>query len=122
MNKEEVKSFNAHLDSLQTKIYQAHRRLREADWDITLESIRDEFVGKKEKSMSVIDIFKDHNQKMGCSGLNPPASINKHLPCTNIVIIGRTREFGDPQITIRICNTCLWSGATKRRTRCHKHI
>jgi site-specific recombinase XerD len=63
-NKEEVKSFNAYLDNLQAKVYQAHRQLTEADENITAESIRNQFLGKKEKSLNLIGIFKDHNQKM----------------------------------------------------------
>jgi len=46
-NKEEVKSFNAYLDNLQAKVYQAHRQLTEADENITAESIRNQFLGKK---------------------------------------------------------------------------
>ena len=63
-NKEEVKSFNAYLDNLQTKVYQAHRKLTETDQVISAESIRNEFLGKKEKSRTLVDIFKDHNLKM----------------------------------------------------------
>lgn len=63
-NKEEVISFNAYLDNLQTKVYQAHRKLTEIDQVISAESIRNEFLGKKEKSRTLVDIFKDHNLKM----------------------------------------------------------
>ncbi|MBC8987013.1 hypothetical protein H9X96_14660 [Pedobacter sp. N36a] len=63
-NKEEVKSFNAYLDNLQAKVYQAHRQLIEADVFISAESIRNQFLGKKEKSLTLIDIFKDQKQKM----------------------------------------------------------
>jgi site-specific recombinase XerD len=63
-NKEEVKSFNAYLDNLQTKVYQAHRKLTETDQVISAESIRNEFLGKKEKSRTLVDVFKDHNLKM----------------------------------------------------------
>jgi len=62
--KEEVKSFNAYLDNLQAKVYQAHRQLIEADVFTSAENIRNQFLGKKEKSLTLIDIFKDHNQKM----------------------------------------------------------
>jgi hypothetical protein len=41
--KEEIKSFNAYLDDLQTKVYQAHRLLTEADAVITAETIRNKF-------------------------------------------------------------------------------
>jgi hypothetical protein len=38
--KEEIKCFNAYLDNLQTKVYQAHRLLTEAEAVITAETIR----------------------------------------------------------------------------------
>jgi site-specific recombinase XerD len=62
--KEEVKSFNAYLDDLQTKVYQAHRLLTEADELITAETIRNKFMGKTEKPRSLIGIFKEHNKKV----------------------------------------------------------
>jgi site-specific recombinase XerD len=62
--KEEIKSFNAYLDDLQTKVYQAHRLLTEADALITAETIRNKFLGKAEKPRSLIGIFKEHNRKV----------------------------------------------------------
>lgn len=62
--KEEVKSFNAYLDDLQTKVYQAHRLLSEADDLVTAETIRNKFMGKTEKPRFLIEIFKDHNRKV----------------------------------------------------------
>ncbi|RKR83489.1 site-specific recombinase XerD [Mucilaginibacter gracilis] len=62
--KEEVKSFNAYLDDLQSKVYEAHRQLTETDALITAETIRNKFMGKTEKPRSLIAIFKEHNQKM----------------------------------------------------------
>lgn len=56
--KEEVKSFNAYFDDLQTKVYNAHRALSEGDDLITAETIRDKFLGKAEKSRYLIEIFK----------------------------------------------------------------
>jgi site-specific recombinase XerD len=62
--REEVKSFNAYLDDLQSKIYEAHRQLTEEDVLVTAESIRNKFMGRTEKPRSLIVIFKEHNQKM----------------------------------------------------------
>ena len=56
--KEEVKSFNANLDDLKNKVYEAHRQLTEIDTVITAETIRDKFMGKTEKPRCVIEIFK----------------------------------------------------------------
>jgi site-specific recombinase XerD len=63
-NKEEVKTFNAYLDDLQTKVYEAHRQLTEADEMVTAETMRNKFLGKTEKPRSLIEIFKDHNRKV----------------------------------------------------------
>jgi len=62
--KEDVRTFNAYLDDLQKKIYEAHRQLTESDQAITAESIRDHFMGKAAKCRLLVDIFKDHNRKM----------------------------------------------------------
>ncbi|SDF67292.1 Site-specific recombinase XerD [Mucilaginibacter pineti] len=62
--KEEVKSFNAYLDDLQSKVYEAYRQLTETDVLITAETIRNKFMGKTEKPRSLIAIFTEHNQKM----------------------------------------------------------
>jgi hypothetical protein len=48
--KEEVKSFNAYLDDLQNKVFEAHRQLTEKDDPITAERLRDQFQGKIEKA------------------------------------------------------------------------
>uniref|UniRef100_UPI002930AD98 phage integrase SAM-like domain and Arm DNA-binding domain-containing protein n=1 Tax=Pedobacter gandavensis TaxID=2679963 RepID=UPI002930AD98 len=62
--KEEVKSFNAYLDDLQNKVFEAHRQLTEKDDPITAERLRDQFQGKIEKQCTLIGVFKDHNYKM----------------------------------------------------------
>ena len=62
--KEDVRAFNAYLDDLQKKVYEAHRQLTEADAVITAETIRNKFLGKTEKPRSLIEIFKEHNKKM----------------------------------------------------------
>ena len=62
--KEETKSLNAYLDDLQNKVFEAHRQLTEKDDTITAETLRDQFQGKVAKQRTLIDIFKDHNQKM----------------------------------------------------------
>jgi site-specific recombinase XerD len=63
--KEATRSLNAYLDDLQKKVYEAHNQLTEADEMITAESIRNKFLGKSEQPRSLIEIFKDHNHKVG---------------------------------------------------------
>lgn len=62
--KEDVKSFNAYLDDLQFKVYEAHRQLTEADVLVTAETIRNKFMGKTEKPRLLLEIFTEHNKKM----------------------------------------------------------
>lgn len=62
--KEDVKSFNAFLDDLQNKVFEAHRQVTEYNTTITAERLRNQFQGKIEKQSTLIDAFKDHNNKM----------------------------------------------------------
>ena len=62
--KEDVKSFNAYLDDLQSKVYKAHRQLIEADVLVTAETIRNKFMGKTENPRLLLEIFTEHNKKM----------------------------------------------------------
>lgn len=62
--KEEVRNFNAFLDNLQSKVYEAHRYLSEKEEPLTAEAIKNRVLGKGEKSHMLLDVFKDHNRKM----------------------------------------------------------
>jgi|SRR5476651_1527133 len=63
-HKRRPRAFNAFQDDLQTKVYQAHRLLTEADELINAETIRNKLLGKTEKPRSLIAICKDHNKKV----------------------------------------------------------
>lgn len=62
--KENIKSFNAFLDNLQSKVYDAHRYLTENEKLITAETIKNKMLGKSEKSYMLIEIFREHNRKV----------------------------------------------------------
>jgi site-specific recombinase XerD len=62
--KEDARSFNAYLDNLQGQVYQAHKDLTEANEAITADSIKNRFLGKEEKTHTLLEAIKDHNQKM----------------------------------------------------------
>jgi site-specific recombinase XerD len=62
--KEEVRSFNAYLDNLQTQVYEAHKILTESCGTITAELIKNKLLGKSEKAKMLIAVFKDHNKKV----------------------------------------------------------
>ncbi len=62
--KEDTKSLNAFLDNLQSKVYETHRSLLEKDQIISAEAMKNKMLGKAENSYMLIEIFKDHNQKL----------------------------------------------------------
>jgi len=62
--KEDVRSLNAYLDTLQAKAQEFHRWMTANDEMITAESIKSRFIGKIERSRTLVTVFEDHNQKM----------------------------------------------------------
>ncbi|TLV01429.1 site-specific integrase [Dyadobacter luticola] len=62
--KEDVKSLNAYLDTLQSKVYDVHRQLIEAGKTITAESVKNVLVGSAVKPKMILEIFYEHNDKM----------------------------------------------------------
>jgi site-specific recombinase XerD len=62
--KEEIKSFNAYLDNLQSQVYEAHKILTESGGAITAELIKNKLLGKNEKVKMLIAVFRDHNKKV----------------------------------------------------------
>lgn len=62
--REKVRSFNAYLDGLQTKVYDACTVLTNADVEITAEGLKNVFSGKIEKPQMLLEIFTEHNRKI----------------------------------------------------------
>lgn len=62
--KEEAKIINAYLDTLQAKVFEAHRQLLASGELITAETIKNKFSGKTEKARCLLPIFQDHNNKI----------------------------------------------------------
>ena len=62
--KENVKSLNAYLDTIQTKIYEGRRRLLEKDEIITSDSLKNFLKGTGDKPKTIIAIFQQHNNQM----------------------------------------------------------
>ncbi|WP_254411025.1 site-specific integrase [Dyadobacter diqingensis] len=62
--KEDVRILNAYLDTLQAKIYEIHRRLVEADEEITAEIIRNHLNGTAAKSRFILALFQEHNDRV----------------------------------------------------------
>jgi len=62
--KEEIKTLNNYLDSLQTKVRNAHQMLIDSNQTITTESLQNQFLGKTEKSRFLVQLFNEHNDKV----------------------------------------------------------
>ena len=62
--KEEVKSFNAYLDTIKGKLYECHKNLLQDGADITAESLRNAYTGKGERPHYLIEVFKAHNSNI----------------------------------------------------------
>jgi len=62
--KEEIKALNNYLDSLQTKLRNAHQVLIDGNQQVTTESLQNQFTGKTQKSRFLMELFKEHNTKV----------------------------------------------------------
>ncbi len=62
--KEDVKTLNSYLDTLQTKVYEARRKLLEKNETVTAEALKNTLRGTNEKSKMVMEIFQYHNDQM----------------------------------------------------------
>jgi hypothetical protein len=63
-SKADSRTLNAYLNDIQFKIYELHRKMSEADENITAETLKNRFTGKVEKARTLLAVFEDHNQKM----------------------------------------------------------
>lgn len=63
-NSANSKSLNIFLESIRTKIFETYSLLFNKGKIITSENIKNEFLGGKEKKMTLIDVFSDHNNQM----------------------------------------------------------
>ena len=62
--KEEVRSLNAFLDSLQTKVYESQRVLVDSGRPVTADSIKEILTGVTLRPRMIIEVFSEHNQEM----------------------------------------------------------
>jgi site-specific recombinase XerD len=110
--KEETKSLNNYLDSLQTKLRNAHQVLIDSNQKITIESLHNQFAGKADKSRYLIKLLKDHNAKIKAligngfeaNTLKGYKTTEKHL----IAYLGK--EYGKSDIEINQLNHAFISG------------
>ncbi|MCF0041608.1 site-specific integrase [Dyadobacter fanqingshengii] len=62
--KQDVRSLNAYLDSLQTKVYEAHRTLIDSGKEVTAESIKNLLLGINDHPKMILEVFREHNNEM----------------------------------------------------------
>jgi hypothetical protein len=63
-SRESVKSINAYLDSYQSRVYQAKRKLVEDGHVITASAIKDGLSGRDQIGKMLIKIFEDYNNNV----------------------------------------------------------
>ena len=62
--KEDARSLNIYLDTLQTKVYEAKRLLLEKNEVITAETLRNVLKGTNENAKMIMKIFQQHNDEL----------------------------------------------------------
>ena len=63
-NSEEARSINSQLELIKATVYETEKKLYMREEDITFETFKNEYQGKKEKKRFLIPIFQDHNNKI----------------------------------------------------------
>ncbi|WPV00731.1 site-specific integrase [Mucilaginibacter sp. cycad4] len=63
-SKETIRELNSFLDALMQQVYQAKRRLMEADKELTSEAIKRNMMGTDEEKRTIIEVFNKHNQQL----------------------------------------------------------
>src|SRR3954469_10358035 len=56
--KEDARATNAYLDTLQSKVYEAHRCLIEANETVTAETIKNKLTGTSERPRFLMELFQ----------------------------------------------------------------
>jgi site-specific recombinase XerD len=62
--KEDVKTLNNYLDNMKAEVYAAHTLLSVDGAEITAESVKCKYLGKEEKTHTILEAIKTHNVKM----------------------------------------------------------
>lgn len=63
-NTEEARLINGRLDIMRAIVYETEKKLFMNQIEITFESFKNEFQGKKERARMLIPIFQEHNRKI----------------------------------------------------------
>lgn len=60
----QAKTINAFLDNIRLKILQCNNELLAANREITATTLKNRYLGKDEKMITLMEVFKDHNSQM----------------------------------------------------------
>lgn len=63
-SRQEDRSINAYLNTLERRVGQAHTDLVNADKKITAENIKNKYHGIEEQEKQLIVVFKTHNERI----------------------------------------------------------
>ena len=61
---EEAKSFNCFLETFKQSVYKAYNKLELESEEISIISLKEKLTGKKDKIMTIIPVFEEHNRRM----------------------------------------------------------
>lgn len=62
--KEDARTINAYLDTLQSKVYEAHRNLIECNELVAAETVKNKLTGATERPRLLMELFRHHNIQM----------------------------------------------------------
>jgi len=60
----EIRQLNVYLAKMRTDIYKHAEKLKEADYPLTAESLRDAYLGKGQKYKMLLEVFQEHNNQV----------------------------------------------------------
>ncbi|RDV17157.1 site-specific integrase [Pontibacter diazotrophicus] len=63
-NTEEARRVNAYLDLLRSKVYAYQQELLQEGKPITMEAIKDKWLGVEEKPVMLLEVFRKHNEQV----------------------------------------------------------
>lgn len=63
-NTESIRTLNTYLDSIERKVESIHTELKKFDEEITSESMMNKYQNKGEKRYFLLEILREHNDKM----------------------------------------------------------
>lgn len=63
-NSEEARAINQYLDVLKHKVFVYQKELMLAESDLTIDAFRDKWLGISSNKKTILEIFRDHNDKL----------------------------------------------------------